>query len=223
MAESTFKDRWDFDRWAKSYDETILRAAQSDDWMFKDYDRILDKVVDYCDLSSNNYSTVVDIGAGTGNLASRFLNRGLRVTGIDPSEEMRKICKQKYHDIQVRAGHFEDIPIPDESTSVIVSAYAFHHLTPVQKEASITKMKRVLRPKGRIVIADLMFGNRTEEERIKRALRMAGRGDIVDDIEDEYYGLFDELSNSFRREEFVFSGEQLTPFVWIFCAILTDG
>jgi putative AdoMet-dependent methyltransferase len=223
MAESTFKDRWDFDRWAKSYDEIILKAVQSNDWMYKEYDRILDKVVDYCDLSRNDYSTVVDIGVGTGNLASRFLDRGLRVMGIDPSREMRKICRQKSPNLEVRAGDFLNIPLTAENVDVIISSYAFHHLTPAQKEASIHEMKRVLKPKGRIVIADLMFRNRTKGESIKQALRAAGRGDIVDDIEDEYYGLFDELSNSFQQEGFAFHGEQITPFVWIFCALLTDG
>ena len=223
MAESTFKDRWGFDRWAKSYDKDISEGTHQEDWVFEDYERILGKVVEYCELSANHYLTVLDIGVGTGNLAAKFLGKGLKIIGIDPSREMRKICRQKYDDIQVRAGHFRDIPLPDESVDVIVSAYAFHHLTAAQKEASIPEMKRVLKPKGRIVIADLIFRNRTEEEHIKQELRAAGRGDIIDVIEDEYFGLFDDLRKCFARKGFDFRGEQLTPFVWIFCALLTDG
>jgi len=223
MTESTFKDRWDFDRWVKSYDKDVSEGTHEEDWVFEDYDRILGKVVEYCELSVNNYLTVLDIGIGTGNLAAQFLGKGLHIIGIDPSKEMRKICRQKYPNLEVRAGDFLNIPLPPESVDVIISAYAFHHLTPLQKETSIPEMKRVLKPEGRIVIADLMFRNRLEEESIKQALGAAGRGDVVGDIEDEYYGLFDALSNSFQQEGFTFRGEQLTPFVWIFRALLTDG
>ena len=58
---------------------------------------------------------------------------------------------------------------------------------------------------------------------IKRVLRESGRGDIVEDIEDEFYGMFDDLKNLFRREGFTFHGEQLTHFVWVFCALIRDG
>ena len=223
MAESTFKDRWGFDEWAKSYDKDVSEGTHQEDWVFEDYDRILGKVVEYCELSVSHYLTVLDIGIGTGNLAAQFLGKGLHIIGIDPSKEMRKICRQKYPNLEVRAGDFLNIPLPPESVDVIISTYAFHHLTPLQKETSIPEMKRVLKPKGRIVIADLMFGNRSEEERIKKALRTAGRSDMLDVIKDEYFGLFDDLFHCFVKEGFDFRGEQLTPFVWIFRALLTDG
>ena len=79
-------NRYGFDEWAKTYNEDVWKAVRNDDWMFRDYDRILDKVVVYCDLTSQKYSTVVDIGAGTGNLAARFAERGLPVIDIEPPE-----------------------------------------------------------------------------------------------------------------------------------------
>jgi len=214
------EDRWGFDRWAMSYDEDITKAAKSDDWMFKDYDRILDTVVDYCDLTSNEYSTVVDIGTGTGNLAARFAARGLQVIGIEPSEEMRRICQQKYPDITIKVGDFLSIPLPSNSVDLIVSAYAFHHLTPTQKEKSILEMKRVLKSKGRVVIADLMFQNLSQEQLLKQSLHKSSRSDIVEEIEDEYLGFFDDLNKSFNRVGFTCHGERLTAPVWILCACI---
>ncbi|HEY33047.1 MAG TPA: methyltransferase domain-containing protein [Dehalococcoidia bacterium] len=106
------EDKWGFDRWAKSYDQDVTKAGQSDDWMFGGYERILDKVVDYCELASNRYSAVLDIGVGTGNLASRFVERDISVIGIDTSHEMLTICKQKYPDIALGIGGFLKIPLP---------------------------------------------------------------------------------------------------------------
>ena len=46
---------------------------------------------------------------------------------------------------------------------------------------------------------------------------------IVEDIEDEYYGLFESLEKKFSINNFTFTGEQLTDFVWILSAKLDEG
>ena len=218
MVKSEYEDRWGFEQWAKTYDEDIAEAAQSDDWMFQDYNCILNRVVESCELSYNTYSTVLDIGVGTGNLASRFLETGIQVIGIDPSKEMRRICQQKYHLVEVRDGNFLNIPLPDKSVDVIVSTYAFHHVMPEQKEASIREMKRVLKPRGRIVIADLMFQNRSEERRIKMELRQSGNSGTADELDDEYPALVDSLGQSFHKAGLIFHSEQLTSSTWVITA-----
>jgi putative AdoMet-dependent methyltransferase len=214
------EDKWGFDVWAKSYDQDVTEAGQSDDWIFKDYDRILDKVVSYCDLASNRYSTVLDVGVGTGNLASRFIDKGIKIIGIDTSHEMLAICKQKYPEIELKLGDFLKIPLPAQSVDVVVSSYAFHHLTPAEKNESIMEIKRVLKPKGRVVIAALMFHDISQEQYIKKALRESGRGDVVDEIDEEYPAIFTDLKEIFSIEGYIFRGEQLTNSVWIICADL---
>ena len=214
------QDRWGFDEWAKSYDEDIIEAARSGDWLFKDYDRVLDKVVEYADLPHNDYSQVLDIGVGTGNLAARFLSFGMHVVGIDPSEEMRIICLEKYPSIIVDEGDFLKIPLYLPPFDLIVSAYAFHHLTAWEKTEAVLEMKRVLKPEGRIVIADLMFRNVAEERRIKQSLREAGRNDVLEEFENEHPGYFEDLTRVFNGEGFMFQGERLTESVWIICACL---
>lgn len=214
------EDKWGFDRWAKSYDQDVAEAAKSNSWMFEDYERILDKVVDYCELASNRYSVVLDIGVGTGNLASRFIEKCISVIGIDTSREMVAICKQKYPDMELRIGDFLKIPLPAQSVDLIVSSYAFHHLTPAEKNESILEMRRVLKPKGRVVIADLMFRDASHKQHIKQVLRESDRGDVADELDEEYPALFTDLEETFRREGYVFGGEQLTDSVWILCAQL---
>ncbi len=42
-------------------------------------------------------------------------------------------------------------------------------------------------------------------------------------VEDEYYGLFESLEKKFLINNFTFTGEQLTDFVWILSAKLDEG
>jgi putative AdoMet-dependent methyltransferase len=207
-----------FDRWALTYDEDMQKADESDDWMFGCYYRILDKVVEYCELETYENPLVLDIGAGTGNLSAKFLEKGLTVTAIDPSLKMRETCKGKYPNLEVLAGDFLNVPLQSQSIDIIVSSYAFHHLTHDEKETSISPMEKLLKPKGRIVIAGLMFKNTAEEERIKLALINSALGGMID--EDEFPAIFEDMEQVFRKKGFDFHGEQLTESVWILCACL---
>jgi putative AdoMet-dependent methyltransferase len=213
------QEKWGFDEWAETYDMDVVRAARAEDWIYQDYERILDKVMEYCELAKNRYASVIDIGTGTGNLASRFLARGLHVLGIEPSGEMRRICQEKYPEIMVEEGDFLTIPLYLPRVDLVVSAYALHRLTPAEKVEAVIEMKRLLNPGGRVVIADLMFRNAAEERRIKQVLQETGRSDILDEIKDKYPGLFEELTVIFTEEGFSIQGERLTESVWIISAL----
>ena len=213
-------DRWGFNEWAKSYDKDVYDTTRPDQFTFQNYDRVLDRVVEYCDLPNNSYSQVLDIGIGTGNLAGRFLAASMDVIGIDPSMKMIEICQQKFPDTKLMLGHFLDIPLPPQSVDIIVSSYAFHHLTSEEKERAIRIMKRVLKPGGRIVMADLMFRNEDERKRIERAYREAGKPEIPEEYTEEFPGYFEDLGKTFTAEGLTFSGEQLNESVWIVCGCL---
>jgi ubiquinone/menaquinone biosynthesis C-methylase UbiE len=49
------------------------------------------------------------------------------------------------------------LPLGDESATLVVSNYAFHHLDDAGKELALAEARRVLRPGGRLVICDMMF------------------------------------------------------------------
>jgi putative AdoMet-dependent methyltransferase len=209
-----------FNKWATSYDAQVHKASPTDEWMFGSYDRILDKVVEYCRLEENNYSSILEIGIGTGNLAARFIKHGMQVTGIDPSSRMRKICRKKCTGIRVMPEDFLSYPSSLPQVDCIVSAYAFHHLAALEKTKAVSMMKSLLKPKGRIVIADFMFKNAAEIGRVRQSIRKTSGGDILATFKDEYPGLFDDLINIFGQEGFTVDGEQLTVSVWIIQACL---
>jgi putative AdoMet-dependent methyltransferase len=209
-----------FNKWASIYDEQVSKVSLTDHWMFGGYDRVLDMVVEYYQLEENSDTSVLDIGIGTGNLAARFLSSGMRVTGIDPSAEMRKICGKKFPGIKVMTGDFLKYPRSLPKVDLIVSAYAFHHLTAAEKARAVPMMKKLLNPKGRIVIADFMFQNSATIGSTNQFIREKSGGDMVATFKDEYPGLYDDLTLVFEKEGFRVDGEQLTVSVWILRACL---
>jgi len=213
-------DKFGFKQWAPYYDVQVAKVSPTDDWMFGGYDRVLDKVVEYCCLAENKYSSVLDIGIGTGNLAARFLNRGMQVVGIDPSMDMLKICRQKFPEIKVIKGDFLHYPRALGKVDLIVSAYAFHHLKAGEKTKSVSLMKNILKPKGRIVIADFMFQNAAAIAPTNRIIQEKYNADMVATFKDEYPGLYDDLVVGFTKAGLKVSGEQLTVSVWLICAAL---
>ncbi|WP_262384582.1 class I SAM-dependent methyltransferase [Paenibacillus terrae] len=97
------------------------------------------------------------LDAGTGNLAGLFAEEGIRMAGVDQSNEMLKpSCRSKFPLVEKRLGNLMSIPYMDGTFDFVVSSYALHHLTGEQKIYALSEMQRTLKPHGRICIVDLM-------------------------------------------------------------------
>ena len=202
-----WKDKWNFNSWADSYDEDVKvdRGALK---IYENYNKVLNKVYEKSTITGENIS-VLDIGVGTGNLAKKFLENNYRVVGIDQSREMLRVAKHKYPNLKVRLGEFLKIPFNDKVFDIIVSTYAFHHLNSEEKSLAIKEMIRVLKDNGKIVIGDLMFKNRVEEEWVLKELTEVQ----VDEIKDEYYSYIDELESEFMKYKKKLNYEKIDRFI----------
>ena len=202
-----WKDKWNFNSWADSYDEDVKvdRGALK---IYENYNKVLNKVYEKSTITGENIS-VLDIGVGTGNLAKKFLENNYRVVGIDQSREMLRVAKHKYPNLKVRLGEFLNIPFNDKVFDIIVSTYAFHHLNSEEKSLAIKEMIRVLKDNGKIVIGDLMFKNRVEEEWVLKELTEVQ----VDEIKDEYYSYIDELESEFMKYNKKLNYEKIDRFI----------
>ena len=67
-------------------------------------------------------------------------------------------AERRITNIETITADIRSLPLPDECASVVVSNYAFHHLDHHGKQLALTEARRILRPGGRLVIADMMFG-----------------------------------------------------------------
>jgi ubiquinone/menaquinone biosynthesis C-methylase UbiE len=122
-----------------------------------EYDR---DIVDLLELRESD--RVLDLGCGTGVL-TRMIGDRLRkesdgyAMGIDAAAKMIRVARQKRQTDACRfeVAAAEELSFPDESFDAVVSSLFFHHVPMDLKEAALGEAFRVLRPGGKLVIADM--------------------------------------------------------------------
>lgn len=105
---------------------------------------------------------VLDIGCGAGIdtlIAARKVGSSGRVIGVDMTEAMLAKAKQgaaEYgvSNVDFKIGFMEELPVPDGWADVIISNGVFN-LAP-NKAKVLCEMERVLKPSGRLQIADII-------------------------------------------------------------------
>jgi SAM-dependent methyltransferase len=98
-------------------------------------------------LLSADARDVLDLGAGTGKLTIRLVERGLHVVAVDPIPEMLELLSASLPDTPALLGTAEEIPLPDDSVDSVLVAQAWHWFDP---ERAAKEVARVLRPGGRL-------------------------------------------------------------------------
>lgn len=109
-------------------------------------------------------ATVVDVGCGAGTdllLAARRVGTGGRAIGVDMTEEMRAVARAGavacgFANVDVRDGDATSLPLEAASVDVVISNGVLN-LVP-DKLRALSEMRRVLRPGGRVQIADIVLG-----------------------------------------------------------------
>jgi len=116
---------------------------------------------------------VVDVGSGAGFdsfIAASFVGDTGSVIGVDMTSEMldksRATAEELGHaHVEFREGLAEALPVPDGWADVVISNGVFN-LCP-DKRAAFDEARRVLRPGGRLQLADIANGNEVPEEAVR--------------------------------------------------------
>ncbi|MBI1307358.1 MAG: methyltransferase domain-containing protein [Bacteroidetes bacterium] len=101
-------------------------------------------------LDPDSEMKYADIGCGTGNYTIAIKNSGINIVGIDPSEKMLNIARQRNPDIQWISGTSEHTGLTDESIDGIICTLTLHHWPDL--DSGFQELNRVLCAGGRIVI-----------------------------------------------------------------------
>jgi putative AdoMet-dependent methyltransferase len=182
-------DNKGFDVWAKEYE----KAVQKDGYPFKGYYDVLNFMYSLIEQKPKN--KILDIGVGTGVLTNRLYENGAQICGIDFSEKMLQIARDKMPEGKFIQWDF-NLGLPPEFGSekfnYIISSYAFHHLSDDKKISLIDESKALLNKTGKIIIGDVAF--ETREELLKCKEKSKSKWD-----EDEIYIIADEMAQAVKK------------------------
>jgi SAM-dependent methyltransferase len=105
----------------------------------------------------------VDLGCGSGQLTLRLAPLVGSVVAIDVSQKMIDLLGENARaagvtNVTGRAAPIERFDLEPCSVDLVVSNYVLHHLRDEDKARAVAKAASWLRPGGRLVIGDMMFG-----------------------------------------------------------------
>lgn len=164
--------------------------------------------------------TVVDLGSGGGIdafLAAKKVGSKGKVYGIDATPEMihraRRTAKENgYTNVEFRLGEIEHMPLHDRVADVIISNCVIN-LSP-DKEQVFREAYRVLKPKGKLVVSDVVLLRDLPED-VRKDLGAWAECVSGAVVEDRYIGAIKKAGFSKVKveERAVYTHEQMQGYL----------
>lgn len=136
---------WTDSRDAEGKPRSYVRELQAKKPFFTDLARRIQKV--------KSSGKLLDVGAGAGLLQLALDRSKWSVTGVDISEFIAQFGRTELG-TNVIHGAFEEMDFPEAHYDVIVFKYTLDHLE--EPLAALRKARRLIRPDGWLVLADLI-------------------------------------------------------------------
>jgi ubiquinone/menaquinone biosynthesis C-methylase UbiE len=116
---------------------------------------------------------VLEVAVGTGLNLDNYPD-GVRITGIDLSPEMlahaRRRVEGSGRDITMQVGDAQRLPFPDGSFDTVVCTFSLCGIP--DDRAAVGEMWRVLRPGGRLLLADHVVSTSAPVRALQRLLEV---------------------------------------------------
>ena len=137
--------------------------------------------------------TVMDLGAGDGYLSRAVAGYVKKVVAVDISGEMlrelvKKAGAEGISNIETLESDGCDVPVDNASIDIVCANMYLHHIE--DPEQAIKEIKRVLKPKGKVFLAD--FKEHSNKE-LKEKMHDVWQGFATDEIKEWFvkYGFKD--------------------------------
>lgn len=142
-----------FTLWSKAYDHGPIK------WWLAGIQKKVCRIIEENSKKSN--VKLLDIGCGTGELLLMLANkkRYQKLCGADLTGAMLKIARKKlkgYKNVSFAKAPADNLPFKNQMFDIAATTEAFHHFP--KPEKSLEEIRRVLKKKGRLVLADIYFG-----------------------------------------------------------------
>jgi ubiquinone/menaquinone biosynthesis C-methylase UbiE len=157
------------ERWRRYWD----KHSASYDKEMRLFDRVLfkDSRAWVCSKAAGE---TLEVGVGTG-LNLPFYPADVQLTGIDVSSAMLAIARRRANDldrvVELREADAHALPFPDGSFDTVVCTFSLCAI-PDERRA-VSEMRRVLRPGGRLLLADHVAGSPWPVRAVQRLLEVA--------------------------------------------------
>jgi demethylmenaquinone methyltransferase/2-methoxy-6-polyprenyl-1,4-benzoquinol methylase len=146
-----------FDDIAPTYDKAnrIMSMGVDRTWRRKG----CDKAFGY--YGKNSVDMIVDVACGTGDMMDYWQRRAKaaeisvdRLVGVDPSEGMVGVGREKFSDFEFMIAPATDIPLENESAGMLSISYGIRNV--VERQKGLMEFNRILKSGGMVVILEFM-------------------------------------------------------------------
>ncbi len=158
-------------------------------------------------------STVVDLGCGPGDPATRLLSEQHHVVGVDLSEGQLRVARRLAPRAALVQADLADLSLRQSSVDAVVSFYALGHLASELHVPLITRIGGWLRPAGLLLTsAPLTPGDAVDDDWLGVRMPFGGIGAEATLAAVEAAGMTVELAEVVGEDE----GEGRTvEFLWV--------
>lgn len=104
-------------------------------------------------IRMGDFTSALDVGCGEGRFSRMLRGLGVPTIGIDPTARLIDEARRRDPDGDYQLGSAEDLRFSDDAFDLVVSYLTLIDIPDVAK--AIAEMSRVLKPGGRLLIANL--------------------------------------------------------------------
>ena len=133
------KTKEDYNRIAEKFSRTRSRIWEEVRFLFDDYVRPGDKVL--------------DLGCGNGRFFEILKDKGVDYIGVDFSERLIEIAKKRYPQVKFQVADALNLPFPNNFFDKVYAIAVLHHIPSKEfRQRFLEEAKRVLKPGGLLIL-----------------------------------------------------------------------
>jgi ubiquinone/menaquinone biosynthesis C-methylase UbiE len=97
---------------------------------------------------------IVDLGCGEGHFARGLADKGAQVIGVDPLVVPMPEQRIATGSLRILQAGAEAVPLPTAIADIVTFIFSLHHVPATVLVAALREAKRLLRPSGRLYVAE---------------------------------------------------------------------
>ena len=171
-----------FNKRLDGYDEHMMTTIESSDVFYPFTADCLPK---------EDSAKTLDLGCGTGLELEHYfrLNPSAKITGIDLTESMLNVLKNKFpeKELTLICGSYFDVPFDENAFDAAVSVESLHHFTKDEKIPLYTKLCKSLKDNGYFILTDYFALTDEDEQAFRNELLRLKKEHGIDDNEFYHY------------------------------------